>query len=38
MQNRTRTLDRELASSFRRWYPEFTCDEGNPEEVMENAA
>lgn len=32
LQNRTRTLNRELADTFRRWYPELTCEDGEKEE------
>lgn len=32
LQNRTKTLNRELADTFRRWYPEFTCSDGEQEE------
>lgn len=28
LQNRTRTLNRELADTFRHWYPELTCEDG----------
>ena len=32
LQNRTRTLNRELADTFRQWYPELTCGDGEQEE------
>ena len=32
LQNRTRTLNRELAETFRQWYPELTCGDGEQEE------
>lgn len=32
LQNRTRTLNRELAQTFRRWYPELTREDGVKEE------
>ena len=32
LQNRTRTLDRELANTFRQWYPELTCEDGSEKE------
>ena len=32
LQNRTRTLNRELADTFRQWYPEFACEDGKKEE------
>lgn len=38
LQNRTRTLDRELEACFRRWYPDFVCEKDGPEEVLHGAA
>ena len=32
LQNRTKTLNRELAATFRRWYPEFTSADDEEEE------
>lgn len=32
LQNRTRTLNRELAETFRQWYPEITCEDGEKAE------
>lgn len=38
LQNRTRTLNRELVKLFRRWYPELTCEDGDREEEPVRAA
>lgn len=38
LQNRTRTLNRELADTFRRWYPEFSCEEDSPQTTLASAA
>jgi hypothetical protein len=38
LQNRTRTLNRELAKTFRRWYPELTCEDGDRAEEPVRAA
>ncbi len=32
LQNRTRTLNRELAETFRQWYPDLTCEDGEKAE------
>jgi hypothetical protein len=38
LQNRTRTLNRELADTFRHWYPEFTYEGGEKEDNLAQAA
>ncbi|MDP9454852.1 MAG: ISKra4 family transposase [Actinomycetota bacterium] len=38
LQNRTRTLDRELGACFRRWYPHFAREEGCSEKAPRSAA
>ncbi len=38
LQNRTRTLNRELARTFRNWYPEFICADGEKEDGLARAA
>jgi hypothetical protein len=38
LQNRTKTLNGELAQTFRRWYPDFTNEEGSPQETLYSAA
>lgn len=37
LQNRTRTLNRELARTFRNWYPEFICADGEKEDGLARA-
>jgi hypothetical protein len=32
LQNRIRTLNQELAGTFRQWYPDLTCEDGDKEE------
>jgi len=38
LQNRTKTLNRELADTFRQWYLEFACEDGEKEDELVRAA
>jgi hypothetical protein len=38
LQNRTKTLNRELAQTFRNWYPEFICADGEKGDGLARAA